>query len=32
MVEVDGGIRGLDGEDVLLNVFIVQGLWKGKVQ
>lgn len=31
VVEVDGGIRGLDGEDVLLNVFIVQGLWKGKV-
>lgn len=31
IVEVDGGICGLDGEDVLVNVFIVQGLWKGKV-
>ena len=26
VTEVDGGVRGLDGEGVLLDVFIVQGL------
>lgn len=31
VVEVDGGVCGLNGENVLLNVFVVQGLWKGQV-
>lgn len=30
VVEVDGGVRGLDGEAVLPDAFIVQGLHKEK--
>lgn len=32
VVEVDGGVRGLDGEGVIPDVFIVQGLWWGGVE
>lgn len=31
VAEVDGGVHGLDGEGVLPDAFIVQGLWEGNV-
>lgn len=31
VAEVDGGVRGLNGEAVLLDAFKVQGLCEGKV-
>lgn len=31
VAEVDGGVRGLDGEAVMLDTFKVQGLCEGKV-
>ena len=31
VAEVNGGVRGLDGEAVLLDAFIVQGLWEETV-
>lgn len=30
VAEVDGRVRGLDGEAVLLDAFVVQGLWEGR--